>query len=174
MSNNALPTDYVRPTLAEFLAASKAHTAAEHLPWCERYEAGLRRHFVPPALEPEPELEPADEIMILDELPSEPADPSAPWEYVRDARGIITGTRPIAAPASPELPAGYKRPTLEQFTAAGYPAERYEAFFENHESRLRRGETTPGEEPAPAGVQPSDTEENGPAESATGAPPPAV
>lgn len=88
-----LPVDYARPSLAAFLAASKAHTAAEHLPWCERYEAALRRHSAPAVGAPEPVAAPATpELATL-------GDPDQPWEYVRDAGGIITGTRSLAPSA---------------------------------------------------------------------------
>jgi hypothetical protein len=99
MSNNALPTDYVRPSLAEFLSASKAHTAAEHVPWCERYEAALRRHSAPPVGAPELVAAPSTpEVVTL-------GDPDQPWQYVRDAGGIITGTHSLAAePSEGALP----------------------------------------------------------------------
>ncbi len=122
-----LPGDYVRPSLAEFKEAGITHVDYET--FIRGHEAELRKHHVPD-IQVEPEPMGAEEIVIIDEIPTTTDDPSKPWEYVRDERGIITGTRAVA----PEQKEGS----------------------------------------ATAGVQPSDPEENGPAETATGAPPAAV
>ncbi|HEY2405584.1 MAG TPA: hypothetical protein VGI10_06265 [Polyangiaceae bacterium] len=60
---NPLPADYVRPTLAEFLAASPTHTADRYLPFFERHEAEVRRH-APPASPPARALEPSPELQL--------------------------------------------------------------------------------------------------------------
>ncbi len=99
--SNPLPPDYVRPTLAEFLAASKAHTQAGYLPFVLGHEAELRKHYVAPEAPPEPAAE--GEAVVVEAAPASlPLEPGEPWEYVRDARGIITGTRPLPKEETPE------------------------------------------------------------------------
>jgi hypothetical protein len=68
-----LPPDYARPSLAEYLAASKTHTADTYLPFVNGHEAELRRHYVaPPA---EPEAAPVPDAGDPSEAASPEADP---------------------------------------------------------------------------------------------------
>jgi hypothetical protein len=58
---NPLPVDYVRPSLAEFLAASNTHRKQDYLSFFEGHEAELRKHYVPQSPElPDPETIPPD------------------------------------------------------------------------------------------------------------------
>ena len=107
MSQTALPADYVRPSLAEYLAASPAHTTAGYLPFVQSHEDELRKHTA--AAEPVTGLDsivPAVTVPLHYDAPESLLDRvehaavaavEGACEYVRDAGGIITGTRPIAA-----------------------------------------------------------------------------
>ena len=130
-----LPPEYVRPSLAEYLAASKTHTKDTYLPFVMGHEAELRKHYVAP--EPEPVL-----VAGAPELELEPEAPAEPVHYFNPREAMAEAA---AAAAKLEEPAeAYKRPTVEEWQAASYGRDltgdelvaAHKKFFDDYEAEL--------------------------------------
>lgn len=129
-----LPPDYARPSLAEFLAASKAHTKDGYLPFVEGHEAQLRKHYVAP----EPAPAPVELVEAEPELELEPEAPAEPVHYFNPREAM-------AAAAKLAAPAAFVRPTVEEWQAAGYGkeltgdalAEAHKKFFDDYEAKTQ-------------------------------------
>lgn len=89
--------------------------------------------------------------------------------------GVAGAGTPPAPPAASGpavqrvLPAGYTRPTVEEFVKAGYLAENYESFFANYEANLASN-PAPAPVPAPEPVLADPSV----ADAGVSAPPPAL
>ncbi len=136
-----LPPDYVRPSLADYLAASKAHTKDNYLPFVNGHEAELRKHYVAPEPEAVLVVGAPDPVLEL-----EPEDEPVHYFNPREAMAAAAAAK-LAEPAER---APYVRPTVEEWQAAGYGKEltgdelaaAHKKFFDNYEAEI------PGETPA--------------------------
>lgn len=147
-----LPADYVRPTLAEYLAASKAHTKDTYLPFVNGHEAELRKHYVAPELEAvdPPESDPV--LELEPEAAPEPEHYFNPREAMAASAELSDLDEALTEPFNPRAalqkqaaPEAYVRPSVAEWQAAGYGkdlagdalSEAHKKFFEAYEAELQ-------------------------------------
>ncbi len=146
-----LPPDYARPTLADYLAASKTHTTDGYLPFVQGHEAELRKHYVAPAPEAAVSSEP-DPVLVLELEPDAPAEPVHyfnPRDAMAASSELAELDEALTVPFNPraelaQAPAPFVRPTVEEWQAAGYGKEltgaeldaAHKKFFDDYEAEL--------------------------------------
>lgn len=147
-----LPPDYVRPSPAEFKAAG--FVPSEYETYFSRHEAELRTHHArvaPPVVTEEEvlELDVGEDVTDpTDTEPAPPSEPPGPPMSLAEMAAARAGTSAAAAAETlvGDLPVGYTRPTLEEFTRAGYDSAAYEGYFQRYEAKLRAAGSATGDE----------------------------